>query len=73
MRNLTAKRVRSGHPSRTYYDPYPWSYLAFRPVYAGKAFARARSKMSLFLVSIRPNAFDLKEQASDSRSLTMAS
>jgi hypothetical protein len=42
-------------------------------VYAGKAFARVRPKVSLFLVSIRPNAFDLKKQTSDSKSLTMAS
>ena len=61
MCNLTAKRVRSGHPPRIYLDPYPWSCLAFRPVYAGKAFARVRSKMSPFLVFIRPNVFDLKE------------
>ena len=39
--------------------------VAVRPVYAGKAFARVRSKMSPFLVSIRPNVFESKERASD--------
>jgi electron transfer flavoprotein alpha subunit len=39
--------------------------VAVRPVYAGKAFARVRSKVSPFLVSIRPNLFESKERASD--------
>ena len=41
------------------------SPVAVRPVYAGKVFARVRSESSPFLVSIRPNAFEPKERASD--------
>ena len=39
--------------------------VAVRPVYAGKAFARVRSKVSPFLASIRPNVFESKERATD--------
>ena len=39
--------------------------VAVRPVYAGKAFARVRSKISPFLVSIRPNVFESHERAAD--------
>ena len=39
--------------------------VAVRPVYAGKAFARVRSKVSPFLVSIRPNVFESEERTSD--------
>jgi len=51
--DVTALDVEGGAP------------VAVRPVYAGKAFARVRSKASPFMASIRPNVFESEKQESD--------